>query len=148
MLNRRDFLRLGAAVTAAGGTVGAGALGAAGDLPIKGGVGYSPKTGKKHTALPSACWQCVSRCPIVGYIEDGRLAKIEGQPNSIRTEGLVCSKAQAGINQVYDPDRILYPMRRTGARGEGTRRSTNSAPGSRSCATTATPRSSCSTMDA
>jgi anaerobic selenocysteine-containing dehydrogenase len=168
MLNRRDFLRLGAAVTAAGGTVGAGALGAAGDLPIKGGVGYSPKTGKKHTALPSACWQCVSRCPIVGYIEDGRLAKIEGQPNSIRTEGLVCSKAQAGINQVYDPDRILYPMRRTGARGEGKwkRVSWDEALdelGARlkklrddghpekfmfHYGRTATPRSSCSTMDA
>jgi len=119
MLNRRDFFRLGAAVTAAGGAIGAGALSTAADLPIKGGVDFSPKTGKKRTAIPSACWQCVSRCSIIGYIEEGRLVKIEGQPNSIRTEGLVCSKAQAGINQVYDPDRILYPMRRVGARGEG-----------------------------
>ena len=119
MLNRRDFFQLGAAAMAAGGAVGAGALSEAADLPIQGGMDFSPKTGKKRTALPSACWQCVSRCPIVGFVEDGRLAKIEGQPNSIRTEGLVCSKAQAGINQVYDPDRILYPMKRAGARGEG-----------------------------
>ncbi len=119
MLNRRDFFRLGAAAAAAGGAVGAGALSAAADLPIKGGVDFSPKTGKQRRSLPSACWQCVSRCAIVGYVEDGRLVKIEGQPKSIRTEGLVCSKAHAGINQVYDPDRILYPMKRGGARGAG-----------------------------
>jgi anaerobic selenocysteine-containing dehydrogenase len=119
MLNRRNFLRLGAAAAAAGGAIGAGALAETGNLPIKGGMDFSPKSGKKRTAVPSACWQCVSRCSIVGYLEEGRLAKIEGQPASIRTEGLVCAKAQAGINQVYDPDRILYPMKRAGARGEG-----------------------------
>ncbi len=91
MLNRRNFLRLGAA--AAGGAAQTGAFSEAGDLPLKGGIDFSPRTGKKRTAIPSACWQCVTRCPIIGYLEDGRLAKIEGQPNSIRTEGLVCSKA-------------------------------------------------------
>ncbi len=114
MLNRRNFLRLGAAAAAAGGAAQTGALSAVADLPLKGGVDFSPRTGKKRTAIPSACWQCVSRCSIIGYVEDGRLVKIEGQPKSIRTEGLVCSKAQAGMNQVYDPDRILYPMKRAG----------------------------------
>jgi anaerobic selenocysteine-containing dehydrogenase len=61
----------------------------------------------------------VSRCPIIGYVEQGRLTKIEGQPDSIRSLGKVCAKSQAGINQLYDPDRILHPMRRVGARGEG-----------------------------
>ncbi|MEE9209688.1 MAG: molybdopterin-dependent oxidoreductase [Kiloniellales bacterium] len=119
MLNRRNFLRLGAAAAATGAVAQTGALSEAGDLPIKGGMDFSPRTGKRRTAVPSACWQCVTRCPIVGYLEDGRLAKIEGQPESIRTEGLICAKGQAGINQVYDPDRILYPMRRAGKRGEG-----------------------------
>ena len=123
MLNRRNFLRLGAAAAAAGGAAQTGAFSEAAseaaDLPLKGGVDFSPRSGSKRTAIPSACWQCVSRCSIIGYIEDGRLVKIEGQPKSIRTEGLVCSKAQAGMNQVYDPDRILYPMKRAGKRGEG-----------------------------
>ena len=118
MVNRRDFLRLGAAAAAAP-LVGTGTLYAAGGLPLTGGVDFSPLTGKERTALPSACWQCVSRCSIIGYVEDGRLVKVEGQPASIRTDGKVCAKAQAGPNQVYDPDRILYPLKRVGARGEG-----------------------------
>jgi anaerobic selenocysteine-containing dehydrogenase len=70
-------------------------------------------------AIPSACWQCVSRDGIIGYVKNGRLVKIEGHPDLPQTAGRVCSKAQAGINQVYDPDRILHPMRRTGPRGAG-----------------------------
>jgi hypothetical protein len=34
---------------------------------------------------------------MVGYVEGGRLVKIEGQPNSIRTGGKVCAKAHAGV---------------------------------------------------
>jgi anaerobic selenocysteine-containing dehydrogenase len=84
-----------------------------------GGRGYSYLRGTEHEAVPSACWQCVSRCPIVGYKDNGRLVKIEGQPDSIRSLGKICAKSQAGLNQLYDPDRILHPMRRVGARGEG-----------------------------
>ncbi len=60
-------------------------------------------------SVPSACWQCVSRCAIVGYVEKDRLVKIEGNPTSLRNEGKICAKGQAGINQIYNPDRILYP---------------------------------------
>ena len=120
MVSRRHFLKLGAAAaTATAALTGSGALTRAKETRIKGGQDYSPRTGKARQAIPSACWQCVSRCPIIGYVEDGRLVKVEGQPNSIRTDGKVCAKAQAGPNQVYDPDRILFPMKRAGKRGEG-----------------------------
>ncbi len=120
MVSRRNFLQLGAvAATATATLAGSGSLTRAKDLPFMGGRDYSPKTGKARKAIPSACWQCVSRCPIIGYVEDGRLVKVEGQPDSIRTDGKVCAKAHAGPNQVYDPDRILYPMKRVGKRGEG-----------------------------
>lgn len=117
MATRRDFLQLSAAIAAAG-PVLAGAPEARAVL-VKGGRDFSPSTGKERVGVPSACWQCVTRCPIVGYVEDGRLVKIGGQFNSIRTHGALCAKAQAGVNQVYDPDRVLYPMRRVGERGEG-----------------------------
>ncbi len=70
-------------------------------------------------SVPSACWQCVSRCAIVGYVENDRLVKIEGNPTSLRNEGKICAKGQAGINQIYNPDRILYPLKRIGKRGSG-----------------------------
>ena len=117
MVTRRNFLKLGA-VSATAALAGQGALVAARELE-PGGRDFSPLTGSERAALPTACWQCVTRCPAIGYVENGRLVKIEPQPNSIRTEGKMCAKGQAGVNQVYDPDRILYPLKRVGKRGEG-----------------------------
>jgi thiosulfate reductase/polysulfide reductase chain A len=138
MKNRRDFLKLGATASALGFVGGPAAAKVTGipwkvdgvnelvqnagvvDTPLlRGNKDFSPITYEERKAVPSACWQCVTRCPIVGYVEDGKLEKISPQLNSIRTEGTLCAKAQGGVNQVYDPDRILYPMRRVGARGEG-----------------------------
>ena len=119
MTTRRNFLKLGAAATAATATSGVAlTVTSAKELKL-GGRDYSPRTGAARKAVPTACWQCVSRCPAIAYVEDERLVKFSGQPDSIRTEGKVCSKAQASINQVYDPDRVLYPMKRVGKRGEG-----------------------------
>ncbi|MEW8560232.1 MAG: molybdopterin-dependent oxidoreductase [Candidatus Thiodiazotropha sp.] len=119
-LNRRDFMKL----TAGSGCAVATGLGCsqsafAGSLKLEeGGKDFSPKTGKEREAIPTACWQCVTRDSMIGYVEDGRLVKLEGHPDSIRTLGKLCAKGQAGINQVYFPDRILHPMKRAGKRGE------------------------------
>ena len=117
MTTRRDFLKLGAA-SAAVATTGSTALSNAAPM-LKGGKDFSPVTGAARKAVPTACWQCVSRCPAIGYVEDGRLVKLGGQPNSIRTDGFICARGNAGVDQVYDPDRVLYPMKRIGKRGEG-----------------------------
>lgn len=115
-INRRNFFKLGAAAAAVA-TTGAGVLKAA---EVKeGGKDFSPETGAERKAIPTACWSCVTRDAMIGFVEDGRLVKLEGQPESIRGRGKICSKGQAGVNQLYDPDRVLYPMRRVGARGEG-----------------------------
>lgn len=118
MPSRRDFLRLGAAAGAAA-VAGFPALTSAKLMAQRGGKDYSPLTGDEREGIPTACWQCPTRCPAIGYLEEGRLVKIGGQPASIRTEGQLCGKGQAGVNQVYDPDRILHPLKRAGARGEG-----------------------------
>ena len=117
MVTRRNFLKLGAA-SATAAVAGPGALVSARQLE-QGSKDFSPRTGMERQAVPTACWQCVTRCATIGFVEDGRLVKMEPQPASIRTEGKLCAKGQAGVNQVYDPDRVLYPMRRVGARGEG-----------------------------
>ncbi|MFQ5993765.1 MAG: molybdopterin-dependent oxidoreductase [Acidiferrobacterales bacterium] len=119
MTTRREFLKLGAASATVAATGGVALTAANAKSMLKGGKDFSPRTGAERKAVPTACWQCVSRCPAIGYVEGGRLVKISGQPNSIRTEGFICSRGNAGINQVYDPDRVLYPMKRVGKRGEG-----------------------------
>ena len=63
--------------------------------------------------------QCIAACGIMVYNEGGRIAKIEGNPYCPNNRGMVCAKSQAGPNQVYDPDRILYPLVRVGKRREG-----------------------------
>jgi thiosulfate reductase / polysulfide reductase chain A len=81
------------------------------------GQDYSPTTGLERTAVPSACWQCVARDGIVGFVEDGQLKSIQANPKLPRTNGRICARGQGGVGQVYDPDRLLFPMRRTGDRG-------------------------------
>jgi anaerobic selenocysteine-containing dehydrogenase len=50
---------------------------------------------------------------------DGRAVKIEGNPASANNAGKLCPKGQAGLQFLYDPDRIKGPMRRVGERGSG-----------------------------
>ncbi|MHC4571082.1 MAG: molybdopterin-dependent oxidoreductase [Planctomycetota bacterium] len=118
--SRRSFLKLGGASTAllATGIWPRSAL--AGTVNLEDGWrDFSYKTGLERQAVPTACWQCVTRDAAIGFVEDGKLVKLEGNPDSIRGQGKLCARGQAGVNQVYDPDRILYPMKRVGARGSG-----------------------------
>jgi anaerobic selenocysteine-containing dehydrogenase len=111
---------MGAAGLGTGEAARAGTAGAGDGYSLEeGGRDFSPATGSERKRIPSACWQCVSRCGIVGYLEKGRLVKIEGHPGMLGTAGKICARGQAGINQVYNPDRILHPTKRTGKRGEG-----------------------------
>ncbi len=122
-VKRRDFLTLG--TLAAAGLLTATDGHSAPPIPagktnlLTGGKDCSPATGKERKVIPSVCWQCLTRCPILGYIENERLVKIEGNPKSLNTRGKICARGQAGVNQVYNPDRLLHPLKRTGRRGEG-----------------------------
>jgi thiosulfate reductase/polysulfide reductase chain A len=119
-ITRRNFMKFAVAsgaVMAAGEAFESQAL--AGTIQTQTGRDFSPKTGKERKAIPSACWQCVSRDSLIGFVEDGRIVKLEGQPKSIRGEGYICARGQGGLTSVYDPDRILHPMKRTGPRGSG-----------------------------
>jgi len=119
-LNRRNFMSLaGIGAVAAATGVGTEKKALAGTVKfINGGRDFNPVTGVERQAIPTACWQCVTRDSMMGYVEDGRLKKLEGHPDSIRTLGKLCAKGQAGVNQVYFADRILHPLKRVGKRGE------------------------------
>jgi anaerobic selenocysteine-containing dehydrogenase len=90
-----------------------------GSILLEGGKDYSPVTGKERKAIPSACWQCVARDGMIGYVEDGRVTHLEGNPKLPRTNGKLCARGQGGVGQLYDPDRLMFPMKRIGKRGEG-----------------------------
>lgn len=85
----------------------------------RGGKEVARTTGKVRKAIPSTCMQCSSGCGILAFVSDGVVVKIEGNPNHPNNRGRLCAKGQAGINHLYSPDRLLFPLRRVGQRGEG-----------------------------
>lgn len=69
--------------------------------------------------IPGMCQLCSTICGIMGHVKNGRLLKIEGNPNDPNSRGRLCARGQAGLNHLYHPERLLYPLKRVGARGEG-----------------------------
>ncbi|MBW1980772.1 MAG: molybdopterin-dependent oxidoreductase [Deltaproteobacteria bacterium] len=65
----------------------------------------------------SICFMCTVRCPIKVTVVDGAVKWIEGNPYQLK--GGLCAKGSAGIQLLYDKERLRYPMIRAGARGEG-----------------------------
>jgi thiosulfate reductase/polysulfide reductase chain A len=52
-------------------------------------------------------------------VSDGKVLKLQGNPHHPLTKGQLCARGNAGTQLLYDPDRLKFPMVRTGARGEG-----------------------------
>jgi anaerobic selenocysteine-containing dehydrogenase len=71
--------------------------------------------------VPTTCFNCESACGLLAYVDKDTLQvrKFEGNPEHPGSRGRNCAKGPATLNQVTDPDRILYPLKRVGARGEG-----------------------------
>jgi anaerobic selenocysteine-containing dehydrogenase len=63
--------------------------------------------------LPATCQGCTSWCAKQVYVIDGRAIKIRGNPHSKVNAGASCPRPHLAIQQVYDPDRIKVPMKRT-----------------------------------
>ena len=76
---------------------------------------------RNYSLIPTTCFNCESACGLVGYIdnETQQVQKFEGNPYHPGSRGRNCAKGPATINQIKDVDRILYPLRRDGARGSG-----------------------------
>ncbi len=58
-------------------------------------------------------------CGILAHVENGKITKIEGDPESALNRGTICAKGLAQIERLNHPDRLIYPMKRMGERGEG-----------------------------
>lgn len=64
--------------------------------------------------IPTLCRRCQSECAIKVHRINGVAVKIEGDPESAcGSEGGVCAKGLAGLELLYDPNRLRYPLKRT-----------------------------------
>ncbi len=70
--------------------------------------------------FPSVCpLDCPDQCGLLVHKQDGKIVKIQGDPNHPVTKGNICNKVRNMTERIYDPKRLKYPMKRTGAKGEG-----------------------------
>lgn len=74
-----------------------------------------------ETVLPSVCFSCHSTCEVLIYKDKntGEILRVEGDPDSPQTRGMLCPKGLAAKQLVYNPKRLLKPLKRVGERGEG-----------------------------
>jgi thiosulfate reductase / polysulfide reductase chain A len=69
--------------------------------------------------VTTLCEMCVWRCGVRAKVKDERVYKLEGNPVHPHSRGMLCPRGQAGIATAYDPDRLKYPLIRSGPRGSG-----------------------------
>ena len=70
--------------------------------------------------VASACQGCLSNCPVKVEVEDGRAVRVRGNDASAATGGAACPALAITLEQEYDPDRVLTPLRRrNGEKGRG-----------------------------
>ncbi|MGH8706036.1 MAG: molybdopterin-containing oxidoreductase family protein, partial [Burkholderiales bacterium] len=77
-----------------------------------------PDSGVK--VVRAACpHDCPDTCGMLVTVKDGSAVKIQGDPSMPFTQGTLCTKVAYYLERTYAPDRLLYPMRRTGPKGKG-----------------------------
>ncbi|MDP8256287.1 MAG: molybdopterin-dependent oxidoreductase, partial [Candidatus Alcyoniella australis] len=114
MLDRRRFLKLGMAASAA--ATGLRALPAQGVGPT---LHVSRTTHKADLPTSTTCRMCPAACGISAYTRNERLITLMGNPQSALGQGRICAVGLAAINLHYLPDRITSPLKRVGPRGSG-----------------------------
>jgi anaerobic selenocysteine-containing dehydrogenase len=67
----------------------------------------------------SSCRSCPAGCGILVRVSEGRAKKIEGNPAHPINRGKLCARGQASLQELYHPDRVPQPMKRSGPRGSG-----------------------------
>jgi thiosulfate reductase / polysulfide reductase chain A len=73
----------------------------------------------RATIVRGVCLNCSTVCGIQGYVIDGRLVKVGGNPEDPNNGKSLCAKGQSGPTINTYADRLLFPLKRVGARGEG-----------------------------
>ncbi len=72
-----------------------------------------------HVRHSVCALDCPDTCALRVTVEDGRGVKLAGDPEHPVTRGFLCAKVARYLEREYSPQRLLYPMRRTDAKGKG-----------------------------
>lgn len=114
-ISRRKFLKITGAAAGI-----AAASGVAGKILEKSNGflngGFSTEKGIK--TVPTYCDICFWKCGTIGYVRNGKLWKVEGNPEDPLSRGRLCPRGTGGIGAHYDEDRLRSPLIRRNNRGQ------------------------------
>lgn len=108
-IKRRDFLKAGVAAGAAMALTGP-SLNAFAASKEQEKVSGETAPGKW---IPSTCQGCTQWCPCEFFVQNGRAVKVRGNQLSKVNNGYVCPRGYLMLQELYDPDRVKVPMKRT-----------------------------------
>jgi thiosulfate reductase/polysulfide reductase chain A len=113
-VSRRRFLQGSVALTIAGGyAMSPSEIFAS----AKAKASAAGETGVKKVA--TLCEMCVNKCAAFAYVENGIVTKLDPNPYFPKSRNMLCPRGNSGIQALYDPDRLKYPMIRDGEKGSG-----------------------------
>jgi len=102
-VSRREFMKLS----------GAGAIALLFGDQFRAFEALAQEKGLDTKIVHTVCQVCSGGCAVKAYIKDGRLVELRGNPDDQISRGILCVKGISGIQWLYDPDRLKFPMKRT-----------------------------------
>lgn len=121
-ISRRKFLQGTVSMSVVGATALSTNLFSSGSTDTKSKIPsfHNTKTGVgKSEDIATLCEMCVNKCAALARVEDGVVTKLNPNPMFPKSKNMLCARGNAGIQALYDPDRLKYPMIRIGKKGEG-----------------------------
>jgi anaerobic selenocysteine-containing dehydrogenase len=73
----------------------------------------------EHRVVRTVCQECGKACGMLVHVEGGRAVRVEAAPDSRGASAGFCARANAALERLYSPYRLLYPQKRIGAKGQG-----------------------------
>ena len=111
-IKRRDFLKAGVAAGAAVALTGPSLNAFAAKPASLAGEKVSGSTDAGKW-IPTTCQGCTQWCPAEVFVQNGRAVKVRGNQLSKVNNGYVCPRGHLILQELYDPDRVKVPMKRT-----------------------------------
>ncbi len=107
-MSRRSFVKVAAVTAAAAAFAGASTTRALAEEENAGaGAGEIRR-------IRTGCRGCGKmECGVIALVQDGKVIRIEGDPEAFQSMGNCCTKSQASVQAAYHPDRLRYPLKRT-----------------------------------
>src|SRR5215208_3257713 len=113
-VKRREFLKVLGATGAATATIGCSSERVERLIPYL--VSPDDTVPGVSAYYATTCRECSAGCGLIAETRDGRTIKLEGNPDHPLNRGALCSRGQAALQGLYNPDRFRGPMVRQGGR--------------------------------